>query len=105
MFEDELVFASDEISDNVISPKASWKILVVDDEVEVHHITRIVLSEFIFDHREVSLTFASSASEAREILTKDQDREFAVAIIDVVMETSQAGWSWSIGSVMNSKTI
>ncbi|WP_414828679.1 DUF3369 domain-containing protein [Alteromonas sp. H39] len=91
MFEDELVFASDEISDNVISPKASWKILVVDDEEEVHHVTRIVLSEFLFDGREVSLTFASSAKEARNLLSNDKNREFAVAIVDVVMETSQAG--------------
>lgn len=91
MFEDELVFASDEISDNVISPKESWKILVVDDEVEVHHITRLVLSDFVFDGREVELTFASSAEEARNILKADTGRDFAVAIVDVVMETTQAG--------------
>lgn len=91
MFGDELVFASDEISDNVISPKESWKVLVVDDDEEVHLVTRLALSEFEFDGRELELTFASSAREARSYLEADTERNFAVAIVDVVMETSQAG--------------
>ncbi|MBF0228760.1 MAG: response regulator [Desulfamplus sp.] len=66
-----------------------WKILVVDDEPDVHEITRISLKGFKFAGRNIELINASSAAEAREILNKEKD--IAVAIIDVVMETEDAG--------------
>lgn len=66
-----------------------WKVIVVDDEPDIHEITRISLKGFKFGGKNLELINAKSAAEAREIFKKEQD--IAVAMIDVVMETEDAG--------------
>jgi len=68
---------------------AGWKLLVVDDEDDVHHITRLVLGHYRFDGRPVCLLGARSAAEARVVLASHPD--LAVILLDVVMETDDAG--------------
>ena len=91
MNEEPLVFASDEISDNVITHEARWRVLVIDDEPEIHQVTKMVLGDAEFDGRLLAFEFAHSAAEARELLANDIEHNIAVAIVDVVMETSHAG--------------
>ena len=67
----------------------NWKVLIVDDEPEVHEITRIVLKGFTFDGKGLELISAYSGEQAREILQNNP--HFAAAMIDVVMETEEAG--------------
>ncbi|HIJ83380.1 MAG: response regulator receiver modulated metal dependent phosphohydrolase [Magnetococcales bacterium] len=67
----------------------SWPILVVDDDPDVLAITRISLKDFQFAGRPVRLLFAHSAKEALEIYHREP--EIALALIDVVMETDDAG--------------
>lgn len=67
----------------------SWVILVVDDDPEVHSITRVVLDDFRFRGRNLNLISAYSAAEAKNILQERQD--IAVILLDVVMETDDAG--------------
>jgi response regulator RpfG family c-di-GMP phosphodiesterase len=67
----------------------SWKILVVDDEVGLHDVTKLVLRRMQFNGIPVELISAFSAKEAEEILKVTPS--IAVAIIDVVMENDQAG--------------
>jgi CheY-like chemotaxis protein len=74
-------------ADNLDSNK--WKMLIVDDEPDVHEITRIGLKGFSFDGKKLELISAYSSEQAREIL--QNDRHFAAALIDVVMETEEAG--------------
>ena len=69
--------------------KNSWRALLVDDEPDVHEITRIALKGFTFDGKRLELVSAYSAEQAREILRDDPN--FSAAIIDVVMETETAG--------------
>ncbi len=66
-----------------------WKILVVDDDDQVQAVTRMVLRHVQFRERAFTLVGAASAKEAREILL--QDASFALALVDVVMETKTAG--------------
>ncbi|MGC2855363.1 ATP-binding protein [Novispirillum sp. DQ9] len=66
-----------------------WKVLVVDDDPEIHHVTRIVLDGLTFRGRSVRLLTASSAAEARAVLADHPD--VAVLFLDVVMETEDAG--------------
>lgn len=66
-----------------------WKVLVVDDEPDVIALTRLSLKDFQFSGRGLEIAAASSAYAARELLAVQKD--FAVAIIDVVMETDDAG--------------
>ncbi|MGZ5052870.1 MAG: HD domain-containing phosphohydrolase [Methylobacter sp.] len=67
----------------------TWKILVVDDEADIRTLTRISLRDFSFANRSLEFLEASSCQEAIEHLNTHSD--IAVALIDVVMETSDAG--------------
>ena len=66
-----------------------WKILIVDDEEDIHHVTRIALKGFTFRGKPVVFYDAYSAAEAEKILKKHPD--IALILLDVVMETSNAG--------------
>ncbi len=68
---------------------ASWKVLIVDDETDIHTITRLALQGFQYLNRPLHILQAMSGQEAREILSADP--EIAVSLIDVVMETDDAG--------------
>lgn len=66
-----------------------WKLLIVDDEPEVHDITRLVLADFRFDGKSLQFLHAKSGAEAIKLFEAHPD--IAVALIDVVMETDDAG--------------
>jgi HD-GYP domain-containing protein (c-di-GMP phosphodiesterase class II) len=66
-----------------------WKILVVDDEPDVRQLTALNLRDFQFENRRLELIEAGSAAEARARLEEHAD--IAIALIDVVMETDDAG--------------
>jgi response regulator RpfG family c-di-GMP phosphodiesterase len=66
-----------------------WKMLIVDDEPEVHSITRLVLADFMYKGRPARFLSAYSASDARAILDREDD--IAIILLDVVMETDDAG--------------
>ncbi|MGV6826968.1 MAG: DUF3369 domain-containing protein [bacterium] len=72
-----------------LSTMTPWPVLVVDDDQSVHDITRLALADFEYQDRPLELIFASSAAEAQTVLTDRED--IAVALVDVVMESDQAG--------------
>jgi putative nucleotidyltransferase with HDIG domain len=74
---------------HVAAAAPGWKVLIVDDEPEVHQVTRLVLSGFRFESRALQFISAYSASEAREQMRLHPD--VAVILLDVVMETEHAG--------------
>jgi len=91
IFEDQLVFAEEDApitSSNRIEKK-SWKILIVDDEEDVHEITRITLREYTFENRGVTLLSAYSEEDVRYVFKTEAD--IALVILDVVMEKDDTG--------------
>ncbi len=66
-----------------------WKILLVDDEQDVHTVTQMALKRFTLDERKVEFLHAYSAKEAKGVLQQEQD--IALVFLDVVMETDNAG--------------
>jgi response regulator RpfG family c-di-GMP phosphodiesterase len=66
-----------------------WNVLVVDDEPEVHAVTRLALRNFRFADRQLNFLNAHSAAEAEAMLRENGD--IAVMLLDVVMETDRAG--------------
>jgi putative nucleotidyltransferase with HDIG domain len=72
-----------------IDTNPGWKVLIVDDEPEVHEVTRMVLGDFEFEGRRLDFLHAHSAEQARMQLRDHGD--VAVVLLDVVMETDQAG--------------
>ncbi|MFM2587234.1 DUF3369 domain-containing protein [Vibrio sp. TBV020] len=70
-------------------PVAPWVVLLVDDDEQVHQITRLALSGFLFDGRPLQLISAYSAQEAKQVYHQHSD--IALALVDVVMESEHAG--------------
>jgi response regulator RpfG family c-di-GMP phosphodiesterase len=68
---------------------APWKVLVVDDEPDVRRLTSLNLRGFEFSGRPIELIEAGSAAEAKQKL--GEHRDIALALIDVVMESDDAG--------------
>ena len=66
-----------------------WKVLVVDDEEDIHSVTRLCLKSYQFKDKAVEITSAYSAKQAKEILLVEPD--IGVVLLDVVMETHNAG--------------
>jgi diguanylate cyclase (GGDEF)-like protein len=78
--------ASDKVSSRQLAP---WRVLIVDDDLEVHTVTRLILAKTVFNQRKIELLSAFSAAEARQMLQAEPD--IAVVLLDVVMETEDAG--------------
>ncbi|MEO5378276.1 MAG: DUF3369 domain-containing protein [Magnetococcus sp. DMHC-6] len=66
-----------------------WKILIVDDEPTVHQLTALNLTEFTYEGHKLKFYNAFSAQEGKQVLQDHAD--FALALIDVVMESDMAG--------------
>jgi two-component system, sensor histidine kinase and response regulator len=89
---DEVIFSQESETGQKTGQKTDkekWKVLIVDDEKDVHDITRLVLRNFSFDDRELEFISAYSGKEAMHLLKENND--IALIILDVVMETTDAG--------------
>ncbi len=92
MSNDELLVFADEQEGVLPAPEkmeAPWKILIVDDEEQIHAATRFALKGVVFAQRELAISSAYSAAEALQMLGRQPD--FACIFLDVVMESEQAG--------------
>ena len=88
MSSDSILFAN-ETNANDSSNLPPWPILIVDDDEGTHDITKLALRNFLYEGRPLAFTSVYSAQEAREAL--HQNDEFTVILLDVVMETENAG--------------
>ncbi|MEG4110238.1 ATP-binding protein [Microcoleus sp. S13_C5] len=84
--DEELFFADEESED---TPTESWKILIVDDEAQVHTATELALRKFVFEDKSLKFISAYSATEARQLIQEHPD--VAIILLDVIMETDDAG--------------
>ncbi|MGY5450097.1 DUF3369 domain-containing protein [Agarivorans sp. MS3-6] len=83
------IFVLDDTVSATSPLKEQWKLLIVDDEPEVHDITTMTLSQFEFDNKSIQFLHANSATAAKTVLTEHPD--IALVLLDVVMETDDAG--------------
>lgn len=67
----------------------SWQILIVDDDLEVHAVTTMVLSKVVFEGKKLSFLHAYSGAESCRVLADNPG--IAVVFMDVIMETDDAG--------------
>jgi response regulator RpfG family c-di-GMP phosphodiesterase len=63
-------------------------VLIVDDEEDVHIVTKLTMKHFVFEGKQMRFFSAYSAQQAKEILQKEC---FSLVLLDVVMETDNAG--------------
>lgn len=86
---DEWISFAKEAEDGARSAMPSWCIVVVDDDEEVHEATRFALRHVHVHGRPLELVHLFSAAEARRVLPTLGVP--AVILLDVVMETENAG--------------
>jgi response regulator RpfG family c-di-GMP phosphodiesterase len=67
-----------------------WKILIVDDEPDVHTLTSIILKDIEFKGKKLEMINAYSLDQAKEILKNEKD--IALAIVDIVMGNKDDGF-------------
>lgn len=88
--EDLISFADEEAEDSAAKNELTpWKILITDDDKNVHETTLLALSGVRIHGRPLQFLHAYSAGEARQLLQSIPD--IALILLDVVMETVDAG--------------
>jgi PAS domain S-box-containing protein len=73
----------------IIDEDLPWKILMVDDEEEVHLSSKLLLKNFTFEDKPLTFLSAYSAAEAKRLMADNPD--IAIIFLDVVMEEDDAG--------------
>lgn len=68
----------------------SWKILIADDELDVHTITKLALNKVTFLGKPLEFLSAYSAAETCSIMKENPD--IALILLDVVMESNTSGF-------------
>lgn len=98
--ENELLFA-DENEDNLFANndeseqrleeinQAKWKVMIVDDENEIHTVTKFALGDYQYKGKKLEFLQAFTGEQAIEMLQKHPDT--ALMLLDVVMESDDAG--------------
>ncbi len=66
-----------------------WKVMIVDDETEIHEVTRLALEDFVFEGKRLKFLSAFSGAEARQLIETHPDT--ALILLDVIMEQDDAG--------------
>lgn len=87
--DDELLFADDAAPHISEAATDVWKVLIVDDDEQIHAVTKMVLSDFRFRDRPLLFLSAHSGKEGYAAIADNPD--IAVVFLDVVMETESAG--------------
>ena len=93
--ENELVFANENNDELLLTNKDneqnqnSWKILIVDDENEIHNVTKLALDDFVFEDKKLKFISAYSGKQAIQIIQENPD--IAIILLDVIMEHEKAG--------------
>ncbi len=82
----KLKFAPKKVKEEI---KDFWTVLIADDEGTVHMVTEMVLKDFTFDNK--SLKFINAYSGKQTIEKLKENDNIAVILLDVVMETINAG--------------
>lgn len=88
---DDFLFIDDSDEDDVIEESGSetWKVLIVDDDPEIHSVTQLALSDLVVLGRGLQYIHAYSGQEACELI--EQHTDIVLVLLDVVMETDNAG--------------
>ncbi len=89
MDDDLIDFAEETEDDSAASRQPPWRVLIVDDEPDVHASTKLAVSDVMILGRPLQFLHANSAKEGREVLMREKD--IAVILLDVVMEETDSG--------------
>lgn len=77
----------EEDEEEIIKP--TFKLIIADDDKEVHIITEMALQNFEFENKGLSVIHAYSGKETLKVMTENPDT--AILLLDVVMEDTKSG--------------
>lgn len=89
LIDDTATRTDEAVASEIAGPVRPWKILIVDDEPDVHSMTRLALRGMRYRGRALELLSAYSAAEGFSVFVAHPD--IAIVLLDVVMETDDAG--------------
>jgi len=87
--DDEIVFAEESHEEAEITDTEKWKIIISDDDTEIHKVTKMVLANTIYKGKGVEFLDAYSGIDTINIIKKHPDA--ALLLLDVVMEEDDTG--------------
>lgn len=88
---DAIVFIDEKERTQTSVSRIPWKILIVDDEKEIHDVTKMVLRGVTYKGKSLQFLHAYTAKMALKVIVKNPDT--AIILLDVVMERDDAGLS------------
>lgn len=79
------------LEDEVVPEKVKgfYKVIIADDDAEIHNVTKMILKNFEFEGNNLMLLDAYSGAETKKLLEEHPDT--ALLFLDVVMEHSHSG--------------
>jgi CheY-like chemotaxis protein len=88
---DGFLFATSPVNDEPenTQPVKEWKVLIVDDDPEIHSVTKLALNDLTAFDGVLSFYHAYSGEQAIDFLRVHRD--IAIILLDVVMESENAG--------------
>jgi PleD family two-component response regulator len=88
---DDFLFIDDSDEDEILDDSSSetWKVLIVDDDPEIHSVTQLALSDLVVLGKRLEYVHAYSGRDA--CLLIEQHDDIVLVLLDVVMETDDAG--------------
>lgn len=89
MTQNEENWLEDDSDNSVKETLPPWNVLVVDDEPDIHQVTRLALANIDFLGRPLNIISCFTGAEALALLRTRND--IALILLDVVMESENAG--------------
>ena len=87
--DDEIIFADESHDETITTSNGKWKIIISDDDAEVHKVTKMVLANTVYKGKGVEFLDAYSGIDTIDIIKKHPDA--ALLLLDVVMEEDDTG--------------
>ncbi|WP_448565476.1 bifunctional diguanylate cyclase/phosphodiesterase [Thalassotalea ganghwensis] len=88
---DDFLFIDDSGEDEILddSNAETWKVLIVDDDPEIHSVTQLALSDLVVLGKRLEYIHAYSGRDACQLI--EQHEDIVLVLLDVVMETDDSG--------------
>jgi len=87
--DEALNFLAEEPIVSSVSPQKHYKVMIADDDSEVHVVTKMILQSFEYEGKGILFVDAYTGEEAKQLLRQHED--IAVIFLDVVMEDLHSG--------------
>ncbi|MGB1197838.1 MAG: EAL domain-containing protein [Thalassotalea sp.] len=88
---EDFLFIDDSDEDEILDDltNGTWKVLIVDDDPEIHSVTQLALSDLVVLGKRLEYVHAYSGRDANQLI--EQHPDVVLVLLDVVMETDDAG--------------